>query len=276
LVLDREHRAQALDVIARHPNASRSAPGFGRRTQRRALLAARRSRAFGAVVVADARDGAGAGCCRRDESGADIVLAATDGAVAFDAVFAAVDAGIDVAVANKELVVAAGELLVAAPRAAARGCLPVDSEHSAIFQCLVGEPRERVAALVLTASGGPFWERTREQMESTRRSPTPGAPDLAMGVKNTIDSATLMNKGSRSSRRAACSASPASGSTSWCTAPASRTASSSSPTATSRGSSRARHAPADRLRARLSRPARRRPSGRRPDRGAGRQNAARR
>jgi 1-deoxy-D-xylulose-5-phosphate reductoisomerase len=91
-----------------------------------------------------------------------VVLAATDGAVAFDAVFSAVDRGISIAVANKELIVAAGELLVNAAKRAGAQLLPVDSEHSAIFQCLVGEAPSSVAAILLTASGGPFWRLSRE------------------------------------------------------------------------------------------------------------------
>ena len=129
------------------------------------------------------------------EAGADLVVAATDGAVSFDAVFAAVDRGTDIAVANKELVVAAGELLVAHAARSGAKLLPVDSEHSAIFQCLQGAPRERVAAIVLTASGGPFWERTREEMADVTVADALAHPTWSMGVKNTIDSATLMNKG---------------------------------------------------------------------------------
>jgi 1-deoxy-D-xylulose-5-phosphate reductoisomerase len=129
------------------------------------------------------------------ESGADIVLAATDGAVAFDAVFAAVERGIDIAVANKELVVAAGELLVAAAARSGAKLLPVDSEHSAIFQCLQGAPRERVAAIILTASGGPFWTSSREAIERATVKDALAHPTWQMGVKNTIDSASLMNKG---------------------------------------------------------------------------------
>jgi 1-deoxy-D-xylulose-5-phosphate reductoisomerase len=129
------------------------------------------------------------------ETGADVVLAATDGAVAFDAVFAAVDRGIDVALANKELIVAAGELLVAHAARSGAKLLPVDSEHSAIFQCLQGAPADRIAAIVLTASGGPFWTRTRAEMESATVADALAHPTWRMGVKNTIDSATLMNKG---------------------------------------------------------------------------------
>jgi len=129
------------------------------------------------------------------ESGADIVVAATDGAVAFDAIFGAVERGIDVAVANKELIVAAGELLVERAARSGSRLLPVDSEHSAIFQSLQGQPRERIASIILTASGGPFWNRTREQMESATVDEALAHPTWRMGVKNTIDSATLMNKG---------------------------------------------------------------------------------
>ena len=123
------------------------------------------------------------------------MLAATDGSVAFDAVFAAVERGIDVAVANKELVVAAGELLVATASRSGARLLPVDSEHSAIFQCLVGEDRASVAALVLTASGGPFWRTPREEMERADLAAALAHPTWRMGTKNTIDSATMMNKG---------------------------------------------------------------------------------
>ena len=124
------------------------------------------------------------------------MLAATDGAVAFDAVFAAVDAGIDVAVANKELIVAAGELLFRHAKAGGARLLPVDSEHSAIFQCVDGEPHERIAGIVLTASGGPFWDALAPKRCAMRSvADALSHPTWQMGVKNTIDSATLMNKG---------------------------------------------------------------------------------
>ena len=103
--------------------------------------------------------------------------------------------GIDVAVANKELIVAAGELLVEAARRSGSRVLPVDSEHSAIFQCLVGEAPESVAAIVLTASGGPFRNASREEMERAGVAAALAHPTWRMGTKNTIDSATMMNKG---------------------------------------------------------------------------------
>jgi len=183
---------QALDVIARHPQRF-SVVGLaaGKNVDLLAVQVAQ----FRPGVVSDARDGADGLHRVACESGADVVLAATDGAVAFDAVFAAVDRGIDVAVANKELVVAAGELLVAhAARSGAR-LLPVDSEHSAIFQCLQGAPAERIASIVVTASGGPFWNASREAIERATLEDALAHPTWRMGVKNTIDSATMMNKG---------------------------------------------------------------------------------
>ena len=129
------------------------------------------------------------------ESEPDIVLAATDGFVSFDAVFAAVERGIDVAVANKELIVAAGELLVASAARSGSHIVPVDSEHSAIFQCLAGESRDRVQAIVLTASGGPFWRKSRTEIDNASLEAALAHPTWQMGTKNTVDSASMMNKG---------------------------------------------------------------------------------
>ena len=183
---------QALDVIARHPERFEV---VGLAAGRNVELLAEQVARFGPRVVADGRDGAAGLHAVACESGAELVLAATDGAVAFDAVFAAVDRGIDVAVANKELIVAAGELLVAhAARSGAR-LLPVDSEHSAIFQALQGAPLDRIASIVLTASGGPFRDRTAAEIASATLAEALAHPTWQMGVKNTIDSATLMNKG---------------------------------------------------------------------------------
>ena len=129
------------------------------------------------------------------ESGADRLLAATDGMAAWRAVFAAARAGIDVALSNKEIIVAAGELLMAdAARSGAR-VLPVDSEHSAVFQCLQGERSDDVAGIVLTASGGPFWDCSFDEMRLASPAQAMRHPTWVMGAKNSIDSATLMNKG---------------------------------------------------------------------------------
>jgi len=183
---------QALEVIARHPERFEVVGlAAGRNTD---LLAEQVARFAPRVVssAAEGQTGLYAVACRSD---ADVVLAATDGSIAFDAVFAAVDGGIDVAVANKELVVAAGELLVAHAARSGATLLPVDSEHSAIFQCLQGAPRERVAAIIITASGGPLRDRSAEQIASATVAEALAHPTWHMGVKNTIDSATLMNKG---------------------------------------------------------------------------------
>ena len=152
-------------------------------------------RQFEPRVATTAADGPAALRRVAVESEPAIVLAATDGSIAFEAVFAAVERGIDVAVANKELVVAAGELLVERARAGGSHLIPVDSEHSAIFQCLVGEETSSVAALVLTASGGPFRHASREAMERADLAAALAHPTWRMGTKNTIDSATMMNKG---------------------------------------------------------------------------------
>ncbi len=150
---------------------------------------------FGADIVASAADGA-AGLHRvAVESNPDIVLAATDGFVSFDAVFAAVERGIDIAVANKELIVAAGELLIAAAARSGSKLLPVDSEHSAIFQCLAGEDPIRVRSIIVTASGGPFWRKSKDETENATLEAALAHPTWRMGVKNTVDSATMMNKG---------------------------------------------------------------------------------
>ncbi len=183
---------QALDVISRHPQEfDVVALAAGRNVE----LLGEQVRRFGAAIAATAQDGP-AGLHRvAVASDADIVLAATDGSVAFEAVFAAVERGIDVAVANKELIVAAGALLVDAASRSGAKLLPVDSEHSAIFQCLVGEERSSIGAIVLTASGGPFWRTPPEAMESADLDAALAHPTWRMGTKNTIDSATMMNKG---------------------------------------------------------------------------------
>jgi 1-deoxy-D-xylulose-5-phosphate reductoisomerase len=183
---------QALDVISRYPDRFQIVGlAAGRNTE----LLAEQVRIFRPAISSDITAGAAGLAAVAVGSKPDILLAATDGAVAFDAVFAAVDAGIDVAVANKELIVAAGELLFAHGRASGARLLPVDSEHSAIFQCLRGEPVERIAGIILTASGGPFWNTPAAEMRDARVDAALKHPTWQMGVKNTIDSATLMNKG---------------------------------------------------------------------------------
>jgi 1-deoxy-D-xylulose-5-phosphate reductoisomerase len=183
---------QALDVIGRHPDRFEV---VGLAAGRNAALLADQVERFKTRIATTAADGREGLMRVALESDPDILLAATDGAVAFDAVFAAVERGIDIAVANKELIVAAGDLLVDAARRGGARLLPVDSEHSAIFQCLVGENHASVAGIVLTASGGPFRMTPRDVMDRATVAEALNHPTWRMGTKNTIDSATMMNKG---------------------------------------------------------------------------------
>ncbi len=126
---------------------------------------------------------------------ADLVLVATSGCVGLPATLAAVEAGKDVALANKESLVIAGELVTAAARRSGARLFPVDSEHSAIWQCLLGEARGHIRRLILTASGGPFRTWSQERMRRVGVEEALAHPTWRMGPKITIDSATLMNKG---------------------------------------------------------------------------------
>ncbi|MBM7854429.1 1-deoxy-D-xylulose-5-phosphate reductoisomerase [Desulfohalotomaculum tongense] len=128
-------------------------------------------------------------------SDADIVLTAVTGTVGLLPTLKAIEAGKDIALANKETLVAAGRLVM--EKAAAKGVnlYPVDSEHSAIWQCLNSEPRRSVSKLILTASGGPFRNFPREKMPFITPEMALKHPNWEMGHKITIDSATLMNKG---------------------------------------------------------------------------------
>jgi 1-deoxy-D-xylulose-5-phosphate reductoisomerase len=128
-------------------------------------------------------------------SAPDVVLNAVVGFAGLPATLATLEAGIDLALANKESLVAAGELAIAARRRGGGRILPVDSEHSAAFQCLEGRDAETVHSLVLTASGGPFRGRSRSELESVTPSDALAHPTWSMGPKITVDSATLMNKG---------------------------------------------------------------------------------
>ena len=125
----------------------------------------------------------------------DIVLCASSGTAGLDAVLAAIEAGKTIALANKEVLVMAGELVMGAARRRGVAVLPVDSEHNAIHQCLHGRNHEEVRRIILTASGGPFRQFTREELEHVTPEAALRHPTWQMGRKITIDSATLMNKG---------------------------------------------------------------------------------
>ena len=126
---------------------------------------------------------------------AETVVSATVGAVGFVPTLRAIEAGKRIALANKETLVMAGELMTKAAAASGAEILPVDSEHNAIHQCLRGERKTEVKRLILTASGGPFREWSKEQIENATRAEALNHPNWKMGDKITIDSATLMNKG---------------------------------------------------------------------------------
>jgi 1-deoxy-D-xylulose-5-phosphate reductoisomerase len=125
----------------------------------------------------------------------DIVICASAGTAALEAVLAAIEAGKTIALANKEVLVMAGALVTAAARARGVPILPVDSEHNAIHQCLHGRQRDEIRRIVLTASGGPFREMSAAGLEGVKPADALRHPTWRMGRKITIDSATLMNKG---------------------------------------------------------------------------------
>lgn len=129
------------------------------------------------------------------EGGCDMVLNALMGMRGLAPTYAAIQAGKDIALANKETLVAGGELVMDAAAKAGVKLLPVDSEHSAIFQCLEGNQNRPVKKILLTASGGPFRGYTKEQLENVTLAQALKHPKWKMGAKITIDSATMMNKG---------------------------------------------------------------------------------
>jgi 1-deoxy-D-xylulose-5-phosphate reductoisomerase len=201
---------QSLDVIARFPERFRV---VGLCAGRGGKLLAEQVRAFHPERVA-VRDEAAAhdlrgllnGTAPEIRSGveaaewvasmdsADFVMSAISGGAGMRPTAAALAKGKVVGLANKESMVLAGELLGAIARKAGATLLPVDSEHSAIFQCLAGQRRQDIRRLILTASGGPFWSKPAEAFTTATRAEALRHPNWSMGEKITIDSATLMNK----------------------------------------------------------------------------------
>jgi 1-deoxy-D-xylulose-5-phosphate reductoisomerase len=178
---------QALDVIDRNPTRLKLfGVTEGRRTTQRA-----------AEYVIQGQAGDGDFDARVEEMVTDprceLVLVAIPGARALAPTLAALKAGKEIALATKEVLVMAGTLVMKA--AGERGLRPVDSEHSAIWQCLWGESRECVRRLIITASGGPFWAHPGLDLDQVTVEQALNHPRWSMGPKVTIDSATLMNKG---------------------------------------------------------------------------------
>ncbi|HTD76122.1 MAG TPA: Gfo/Idh/MocA family oxidoreductase, partial [Chloroflexota bacterium] len=186
---------QTLDVVRWHPEEFQVA----------ALVAARPSDVFEAQVeefsprvrcltAADGIDRLVELACDPD---VDMLVVATSGTVGFRPTIAALGAGKPVALANKETLIMAGHLVTEASAVSGAPLLPIDSEHSAIWQCLQGEQpyAERVERLLLTASGGAFRDRSAETLADVSPAEALQHPTWSMGPKITIDSATLMNKG---------------------------------------------------------------------------------
>ncbi len=139
--------------------------------------------------------------CGRDaiietaSKGVELVLSAIVGIAGLEPTLSAIEAGSDIALANKETLVTGGELVMERVRKNNTKLLPVDSEHSAIFQCIDGKDTSQLKKIILTASGGPFFNRTREQLENVSVENALAHPNWSMGRKISIDSATMMNKG---------------------------------------------------------------------------------
>ena len=202
----------ALAVVEAHPsrlrvvalaggsNASRLAEQAARHRPSRVALATEDAgreftRSLGDAYAPEVSTGDGGLVHVATHPDADIVLFASAGTAALDAVLAAIEAGKTIALANKEILVMAGAVVMAAARARGVAVLPVDSEHNAIHQCLQGHHAQDVKRLVLTASGGPFRRCSHEQLSRVTAEDALQHPTWRMGPKITIDSATLMNKG---------------------------------------------------------------------------------
>ncbi|WP_206425679.1 1-deoxy-D-xylulose-5-phosphate reductoisomerase [Ruminococcus sp. Marseille-P6503] len=127
--------------------------------------------------------------------GVDIMLNSVVGMVGLEPTLTAIEHKTDIALANKETLVTGGELVIKAAERNGVRIFPVDSEHSAVFQCLQGNKREQVKKIILTASGGPFYGKKKSELENVTVADALNHPNWSMGNKITIDSATLMNKG---------------------------------------------------------------------------------
>jgi len=133
--------------------------------------------------------------CDAARMNADWTMAAIVGTAGLKPVLAALEGGQAVALANKESLVSAGDVMMQAAAATGATLLPVDSEHNAVFQCLETQNADRVARIILTASGGPFRERTLDEMRAITPAQAVAHPNWSMGAKISVDSATMMNKG---------------------------------------------------------------------------------
>jgi 1-deoxy-D-xylulose-5-phosphate reductoisomerase len=194
---------QACDVIARFPDRFELVGAVaGSDAVSLAAVAARFDVARTALVHGEEGGTLPPGCaigmdaaCEIAAMDADVVCVAITGAAAIRPTLAAIDAGVAVATATKEVLVMAGELVKARAVASGARIIPIDSEHSALWQCLRGEDPASVSRLVLTASGGPFLRRPLDTFASITPAEALAHPTWNMGPKVSIDSATMMNKG---------------------------------------------------------------------------------
>jgi 1-deoxy-D-xylulose-5-phosphate reductoisomerase len=154
-----------------------------------------RLRALCGAIPADVRAGTAGLVAVATHPAAHVVICATAGTAALEAVLAAIEAGKTIALANKEVLVMAGQLVMDAAHCRGVDILPVDSEHNALHQCLHGRSRTEIRRLILTASGGPFRDHPAAALEHVDPGAALRHPTWQMGRKITIDSATLMNKG---------------------------------------------------------------------------------
>ncbi|MBN2971973.1 1-deoxy-D-xylulose-5-phosphate reductoisomerase [Roseomonas aeriglobus] len=199
-----------LDLIERAPEDFRVVALTANCDVAKLAAAARRTRAEVAVVadesclpdlraaLADTDTRAAGGAQAVAEAagmGADWTMAAIVGCAGLKPVMAAIEQGRAVALANKEALVSAGDVMTAAVARTGATLLPVDSEHNAIFQCLEPANRDRVRRVILTASGGPFRERSLDEMRGITPAQAVAHPNWSMGAKISVDSATMMNKG---------------------------------------------------------------------------------
>ena len=202
--------SSALDLVERSPDRFKVTAVTAATNAQALAQIARRTNATLAVIADEQKRGelqerlAGTSC--RAEAGeaalleaaagdADMVIAAIVGCAGLQPVMAAVKAGKIVALANKEALITAGELMTDAATAHRAIILPVDSEHNAIFQCLAGNSKDDVSKIILTASGGPFRTASVAALESVSPTEAVAHPNWSMGAKISVDSATLMNKG---------------------------------------------------------------------------------
>jgi len=199
-----------LDLVERHPNRFEVVALTAARNVAALADAARRTSAKLAVIDdpqllpeleqrlsgTSCRAATGSEALAEAAAGeAEWVMAAIVGCAGLKPVMAAIEAGRTVALANKESLVTAGGLMIEAARRSGSIILPVDSEHNAIFQCLAGSNSAQVSKLVLTASGGPFRTKRREEMAAMTPEQAVAHPNWSMGAKISVDSATMMNKG---------------------------------------------------------------------------------